>query len=104
MEHLNPIIIAAIVVQSFISGVSHVAGAIAGYLITTGILIWGLGVYADGDFIALFGISLSQQAFLVACLVWYGFDTYELFGGRPVETEEIEEDGQVLENEVPQQS
>lgn len=97
MEHLNPIIIIALVLQAVISKASHLAGAIAGYLITTGILIWGLGTYSDGDFIALFGITLSKQAFIIACLVWYGFDTFELLGGKSEGTEETEDVGQVEE-------
>jgi len=98
MEHLNPIIIIALVLQAVISKASHLAGTIAGYLITTGILIWGLGVYNDGDFIALFGITLSKQAFIIACIAWYVYDTFELFSGRPTETEDTELESQ--ENEV----
>jgi hypothetical protein len=50
-------------------------GAIAGYAITTGIMLWGVSVYGDGGHIAFFGIPLSQQGFVLLCLVWYGFDT-----------------------------
>jgi len=100
MENFNPIIIVALIIQGVISKASHLAGAITGYLITTGILIWGLSVYSAGDLITLFGIPLSQQAFLVACLVWYGFDTYDLLNGRSVETENIEKESH--ENEVSQ--
>jgi len=94
----NPVIIVAIIVQGIISKVSHLAGCIAGYLITTGILLWGLSVYSDGDFIALFGIPLTKPVFLFACVFWYGYDTYELFvrGG----TEEAEENEENIENEI----
>ena len=92
MEQFNPIIIAALIAQAVISKASHLAGALTGYLITTGILIWGLSVYSAGDFIALFGISLSQQAFLIACLVWYGFDTYDLLNCKAAATEESVKD------------
>jgi hypothetical protein len=71
----NPVIIAAIVVQGFISKTSKIAGAVVGYVITTGIMVWGLSLYGDGSQIALFGIPLSEEAFIIACLVWYGFDT-----------------------------
>ena len=51
------------------------AGAIVGYLITTGILLWGISLYSVGSGIAFIGIPLSEPAFLVICLVWFGFDT-----------------------------
>ena len=99
MEHLNPIIIAAIVIQAFISGISRLAGAIAGYLITTGIFIWGLTVYNAGDVITLFGIPLTQQVFIFACIFWYGLDTYELSKNFRKESENIA-DEKSLENEL----
>lgn len=74
----NPVIIIALVVQSFISKANRMAGAIAGFAITLGILVWGLSAYSEGDAIAFFGIVLSQEIFLLACLVWFGFDTKEL--------------------------
>jgi len=102
MEHFNPIIIVALIIQAAISRASHLAGSIAGYLITTGILIWGLGAYSDGDFIALFGIVLSKQAFIIACLVWYGYDTYELLAGGSAQTEVPKSESQ--ESEVSHES
>jgi hypothetical protein len=74
----NPIIVIAIIVQAVISRISLIAGAICGYLVTTGILIWGMTVYGEGDQIAFIGIGLSQPIFIVACLIWYGVDTYEM--------------------------
>jgi hypothetical protein len=73
----NPVIVIAIIIQGFLTKVSRLAGAIVGYLITTGIFLWGMGLYTKGDQIALFRIPLSQEVFLLACLVWYGFDTKE---------------------------
>lgn len=78
----NPAIVAAIIVQVIVSKFSRVAGAAIGYLITTGILLWGMSVYGAGDQIALAGIPLPQPIFLVACLVWYGFDTKEFLAAR----------------------
>jgi len=78
----NPVIIVAIVVQSFISKASRVAGAITGYVITTGIMLWGLSLYSEGSQIAFFGVPLSQSAFIVLCLVWYGFDTKKLVAAK----------------------
>ena len=78
----NPIIILAIIFQSVIAKASRKAGAVLGYVITTGILIWGLSVYSDGYQIAFFGIPLSQPVFLLACLAWYGFDTKEFIAAQ----------------------
>ena len=63
----NPVIIVAIIVQSLVSKVDRIAGAVLGFLITTGIFLWGLSVYAEGNQIALFTIPLSQPVFLIAC-------------------------------------
>ena len=71
----NPVIIVAIVVQSWISKVSRIAGAIVGYVITTGILLWGLAIYDQHGQIAFFGIPLAQPVFVILCIVWYVFDT-----------------------------
>jgi hypothetical protein len=102
MGNFNPIIIAALLIQGFLSKASHLAGSLAGYLITTGILIWGLGAYSNGEAIALFGIILSKQAFIIACLVWYGYDTYELLAGGSAQAEESVTENQ--ESEVNQEA
>ncbi|MCD4781269.1 MAG: hypothetical protein K8S27_12085 [Candidatus Omnitrophica bacterium] len=78
----NPYIIVAILLQGVMSKGSKTVGAVFGYILTTGILIWGLTVYAQGDQIALFGMPISQTVFIVACLVWYAFDTKEFFSAR----------------------
>ena len=78
----NPVIIVAIIIQAVIAKSSRVAGAVFGYLITTGILLWGIFVYGQGSQIALFGIPVSETIFLIACLVWYGFDTREFMTAR----------------------
>ncbi len=72
---INPVIIGAIIAQRLITRVSRLAGSIAGYVITTGIFLWGLWLYSTGDGIAFLGFPLSQPVFIVAILVWYGFDT-----------------------------
>ena len=76
---MNFLIFGALILQGMISRTNAKAGAIAGFLITTGILIWGLSVYASGDGIAFFFIPLSRGVFIGACVAWYGFDTIELF-------------------------
>lgn len=72
---INPVIFLAVIIQGAISKNSRIAGAIVGYLITTGILLWGINVYARDNAISLFGVVLSQPAFLIACLIWYSLDT-----------------------------
>jgi hypothetical protein len=75
---INPIIIAAIVLQAYIAHIFKLTGAILSYLITTGILLWGLSLYADNSGVAFLGFPLTQPIFLVLCLVWYVFDTRSL--------------------------
>ena len=81
---MNPIIIIAIVAQSFLSRASRMAGAIAGYIITTGILIWGISLYNAGYGIAFLGIPLNEPLFFVACIAWYGLDTRAFLRARSI--------------------
>jgi hypothetical protein len=81
---VNPIVIVAIVAQSLIARTNRMAGAIAGYLLTTGILVWGISLYNAGSQIAFIGIPLSQPIFLVVCAVWYGFDTKAFLRARKI--------------------
>jgi hypothetical protein len=79
---MNPIIIIAIIVQSFVSRANRMAGAILGFVITTGILLWGVSLYAQGGEIAFLGFPLSQPVFLIVCAVWYGFDVRSFMRAR----------------------
>lgn len=81
---VNPIVIIAIIAQSMIARTNRMAGAIAGFVLTTGILIWGLSLYRQGSGIALLGFPLSQPIFLVVCLVWYGFNTKSFLTARQI--------------------
>jgi hypothetical protein len=78
----NPIIIIAIIIQGVVARSSRKAGAILGFVITLGILLWGISIYGDGDQIAFFGIPLSEPIFYLACLVWFGFDTMEFVAAQ----------------------
>ena len=78
----NPVIIVAIIIQAIVARRSRLEGAIVGYIITTGILLWGIFVYAQGNQITLIGIPLALPVFLIACLVWYAFDTREFMAAR----------------------
>jgi hypothetical protein len=82
---INPIILVAILVQSAIRQASPVAGAVVGFVITTGILLWGLSLYGNGDQIAFFGVPLPQSTFVLACLLWYGFDMRQLAAAKMVQ-------------------
>lgn len=76
-------IIAAIIVQAIVRKFSLIAGAIVGFLITTGILIWGLSVYEDGEVIAFGGaLELSSEVFIGICILWYAFDAWEFFNAK----------------------
>jgi hypothetical protein len=79
---VNPIVIIAIVAQGFISRTNRMAGAIAGYVITTGILLWGISLYSAGSGIAFLGIPLSEGIFIVVCIAWYGFNTRAFLAAR----------------------
>jgi hypothetical protein len=83
----NPIIIIAIIIQSIVAKSSRKAGAIVGFVITTGIFLWGISVYGDGGEIALFGISLSEPVFYLVFLVWFGFDIMEFVSSQKGATE-----------------
>jgi len=78
----NPIILIAIVAQSLITKASRMAGAIMGFIITTGILLWGLSLYGADSGVVFFGIPLTAPVFVVLCLVWYGFDTRAFLRAR----------------------
>jgi hypothetical protein len=78
----NPVILAAIFIQWIVSRYSRKTSAIIGYIITTGILVWGLFIYSAGDEIAFLGFTLSLPVFIIACLVWYGLDTVEFMSVR----------------------
>lgn len=76
---MNYTILFALMVQSAIAQASRTSGAIVGFLITTGILLWGLDAYSVGGAIAFFGIPLSKPVFIGACVLWYLFDAKGLF-------------------------
>jgi hypothetical protein len=88
----NPVIIGALIVQAIIGKFSSLAGAIVGFLITAGILVWGLSVFAEGNAIAFFGIPLSEPVFIGACIVWFFFDSKELAAAK---NKRVQEEGEV---------
>lgn len=75
---INPVILGAVVLQGVLAKVAPTAGAIAGFVITAGILIWGLTAYSQGNYIALFGITVSEPFFILMCLVWFAYDAKQL--------------------------
>ena len=79
---MNFVILIAVLIQAVINRINRIAGAIAGFVITAGVLIWGLGAYAGGGYITFFRMKLSQPVFLLACLVWFGFDVHALLQAR----------------------
>jgi hypothetical protein len=99
---MNPVILIAIVLQIFISRVSRMAGAIASYLITTGILLWGLSLYSEDSGIAFFGVPLSEPAFIVICMVWYGFDTRALLRVQKLSQKNAPEQQSDMAAQTPQ--
>jgi len=75
---LNFVILGAILIQMLVSRFNRVIGAVLGFLVTAGILIWGLSAYTQGGSISFFGLNLSQGAFIIACVIWFGLDVYDL--------------------------
>ena len=71
----NPVIVVAFIIQAIVVRFSRLAGAILGYVITSGIFIWGLSVYAEGHRITFFSIPLSLPVFIILCVIWYWLDT-----------------------------
>jgi hypothetical protein len=88
---MNPIILVAIVLQIFISRMSRMAGAIVSYLITTGILLWGISLYNVDSGIIFLGVPLSEPVFVVLCMVWYGFDTKALLRAQKLSEKRTQE-------------
>jgi hypothetical protein len=96
---MNPVIIVAMIVQMQVSKKAPMAGAILGYVTTTGILVWGLSLYAEDSQITFFGVPLSAPVFMVLSLVWYGFDTKAFLKARKV-GQSLSENKRVLSNAV----
>lgn len=76
--YFNPVIILALIIQWLIAKASHLAGGVFGLLLTSGILVWRVSLYQQGNWITFLGIKLSQLAFIGLCLVWYLFDVLEI--------------------------
>jgi hypothetical protein len=78
----NPVIVIALIIQTLIAKKSRGTGAVVSYLITGGILVWGLGVYAQGDGILFFGVPISLPVFVGLCVFWFAMDTRELIAAN----------------------
>lgn len=75
---MNFVILAAVMIQWFISSKSRLWGAVVGLMITIGIAIWGLDAYAQGGQITFFGIALSQGVFLLFIAAWTVYDVVQI--------------------------
>ncbi|MCG3153897.1 MAG: hypothetical protein DKINENOH_00487 [bacterium] len=82
---MNYAIFLAIFAQSLIAKTNRMAGAIAGYAITAGVLVWGISAYADGSAITFLTIRVSKTLFIIACLVWFLIDTGEFLQAREMQ-------------------
>ena len=71
---MNAWILAAVFVQALVSRADRKLGAGLGFLVTGGILLWGVGVYQQGAQILFFGIPLPQSTFVTLCLAWFIYD------------------------------
>ena len=75
---VNWAVVVAVLIQAVVARVSRLLGAILGFLITTGILIWGVMIYGAGGQIAFATFPLPFPIFILACVIWYVFDVREL--------------------------
>ena len=75
---VNWVIVGAVLIQFVVGRISRVLGAILGFVITTGILLWGVVIYGAGGQISFATIPLPFSIFILACVIWYVFDVREL--------------------------
>lgn len=76
------LILFAVAIQGMASQMNRTAGAVAGFVITTGILLWGLLLYSMGSGMMLVGFPLNLPLFLMACAVWYFINIQMLLKAR----------------------
>lgn len=73
------IIIIAVLISMIASGVDKLIGGIVGFVVTTGILLYGLSVYAQLGYCMTFGsIELPLPVFLLLILFFYGHDVSQI--------------------------
>ena len=76
------IVIGGIIISIFASKINKFIGGIVSLGVTTFIFVYGLGVYAKpGWTLQFFGITVSQEFFVVLILIWYAFDFKQVYDG-----------------------
>jgi hypothetical protein len=80
-EAFRMVVIVGIIISVFASRANKLVGGIISSLVTTFILIFGLQAYTHSGYISFLGIRLSEGLFLIAILVWYGFDIKQIADG-----------------------
>lgn len=68
------ILISAIIAEVVISLINRKIGAILGVIITAVITVFGIGVYAGGQYIKFFGIRIDFPIFMLICLAFLSLD------------------------------
>jgi hypothetical protein len=68
---MNWNLLLALGAQLVISYISKLAGAIFGVIVTTGILIWGITVFAQGGAMSFMFQRQSEAEFITICLIWW---------------------------------
>lgn len=83
-------IIIAIIIQIVIERVNRVAGAITGFLVTTGICVYGLYLYKHTIYVISWkGHNLEETYFVTFIVFWYIFDLFILFRAIVSQNKEI---------------
>ena len=70
-------VLAAFFIQGAISVNHPRVGAALGFVITTGVLLYGLMIYRHGGIIVLFVLPLSHTWLIGFCIAWYIWDAMQ---------------------------
>lgn len=71
-------ILAGFAIQGMLSLNYPRLAAAFGFVITTGVLVYGLWLYARGAHVTLATVPLSRPMFVAGCAAWYVWDALQL--------------------------
>jgi hypothetical protein len=80
-EGFRIVVIVGVIISIFASRANRLIGGVISALVTTFILIFGLQAYSHSGYISFLGIRLSEGLFMLAILIWYGFDIKQIADG-----------------------
>ncbi len=71
-------ILAGFAIQGMLSLNHPRLAALFGFVITSGVLLYGLWVYDKGAHVVLVTIPLSRNAFIGCCAAWYAWNALQV--------------------------